>query len=62
MMCKKRGDSENKQYVLKYMDLNELTTNKANGAQREAEERVRLSRFWILFKIIFNPRKADAKY
>ena len=45
MMCKKRGDSENKQYVLKYMDLNELTTNKANGAQREAEERVRLSRF-----------------
>ena len=40
MMCTKRDDKERKQYVLKYMNLDELTTNKANGAQREAEERV----------------------
>jgi hypothetical protein len=40
MMCRKRGDPEDVKYILKYMNLDELTFNKANGAQREAQERV----------------------
>jgi len=37
MMCTRRGDPEGKKYILKYMNLDELTFNKANGAQREAQ-------------------------
>lgn len=36
MMCHKKGDP-NKKFVLKYMNLNELSKNKAAGAKREAE-------------------------
>ena len=40
MMCRRKGDPEGKNYILKYMNLDELTFNKASGAQREAQERV----------------------
>ena len=48
MMCRKREDPHGEQYILKYMNLDELTFNKANGAQREAQERVDR---WLQYEI-----------
>lgn len=36
MLCNKHGEP-NKPYVLKYINLNELTKNKAAGSEREAQ-------------------------
>merc|ERR1711970_318940 len=36
MLCTKLDDANKKKYILKYINLNELTKNKAAGSQREA--------------------------